>query len=287
MYYILFAFLNFLASLPFRVLYVISDVFFVIIYYVIGYRKSVVKQNLINSFPEKTETEIAEIMKEFYRHFCDLIIESVKSVGMTADEFNARYKVLNMDFLLQYSKNKQSVVLLSSHHSNWEWVCFLPSLITEYYKVFAVYKPLTNIHFDKYIKETRQKHTATLISMKDTFKTILAAHQNHEIIITWMAADQTPAKEAGHWVNFLNQDTPFFSGYERLAQKTSAAVLFLNIQKVKRGFYELEVLPICDNLSEIPEFTVVEKYAQLTEQQIRRQPAYWLWSHKRWKHKRD
>jgi KDO2-lipid IV(A) lauroyltransferase len=286
MYSIVFVLLNFLARLPFGFLYFISDIFFVLVYYVIGYRKEVVMQNLQKSFPEKTQEEIFAIRKEFYRHFCDLIIESIKSVGMSKEDFMQRYQVVNMEFLLTYGEKKQSVIFLSSHHSNWEWVCFLPSLITEYFTVYAVYKPLSNTHFDQYVKATRQKHSATLIAMKETFRIILAAYQQKQVIATWMAADQTPSKEAAHWVEFLHQDTPFFHGYETLARKTKQAVLFLDIQKVKRGHYRLEILPIYDNLDEVPPFAVVEKYAQLTEQQIKRQPAYWLWSHKRWKHQR-
>jgi KDO2-lipid IV(A) lauroyltransferase len=286
MYKILFLGLDLLAKLPFGLLYALSDLFFYLLYYVIGYRKKVVRENLTNSFPQKTSAEIDQIMKEFYHHFCDLVIESIKSVGMTADDFNARYKVTNIEVLLAYSRKNISVILLSSHHSNWEWVCFLPSLIVDYFKVFAIYKPLTNQAFDEYVKRTRQKHTATLIPMKDTFRTVLT-YAPQQTILTWMAADQTPSKEAGHWVQFLNQDTPFFAGYDKLARQMNQAVLFLDIVKIKRGHYELTLTPLCDNPQDVEPYYIVEQFAAQTEKQIQKQPAYWLWSHRRWKHKRE
>lgn len=286
MYKIVFFLMDNLAKLPFKILYAISDVFFVLIYYVIGYRKSVVKENLIKSFPEKSMPEIDAIMKEYYHHFCDLVVESIKSVGMTMEEFEARYKVINLDYLKEYGRNKKSVILLSSHHSNWEWVGYLPSKFTEYFKTFAIYKPLSNPHFDEYIKNTRQKY-ATLVPMKETFRTVLQAQKAQEITMTWMAADQTPAKESAHWVWFLNQDTPFFTGYERLAKHTQQAIFFVDVKKIKRGYYELEVVLISNTPQDDAPNSIIEKYAAFTEQQIIRQPAYWLWSHRRWKHKRD
>ncbi len=286
MYRFLFSFLNFLASLPFSFLYFISDILFFLLYYVVKYRKKIVKQNLINSFPNKSINEIEMIQKEFYRHFCDLIIESVKSVGMTSNDFLTRYKVKNMDMLFEYSQNKQSVILLSSHHSNWEWVCFFPSVLKEHFKVLAVYQPLSNKNFDAYIKETRQKHSGELIAMKETFKAVLAAAQNKEVTMTWMAADQSPSKEAGIWFNFLNQDTAFFGGYEKIAKKTNQPVIFVDVKKVGRGYYEIELILISKQVQEMQDNFIVQKYSQLTENQILRQPAYWLWSHNRWKHQR-
>lgn len=282
LYQVLFGFIYLMALLPFWVLHRLSDFFFLIVYYGIGYRKKMVLKNLRKSFPEKSEREIKQLSKQFYAHFCDLLIESIKSVGMTQKEFNKRYVIKNWDKLLERLERGESPLLVSPHAGNWEWVFSLVEFIPV--PVYAVYQPLRNTQLDQYIRDTRQKYGAIMISMSETFKQLLKAHEEKRQMIAWFAADQACHPDKAHWVHFLNQETTFHTGYETIAIQTNQAVLFLDIKKVARSKYELEFKLIHEASDEIQKGDVVNKFAQLTEARIKETPAYWLWSHNRWKH---
>jgi len=285
LYKVLFGFLNLISRLPFWLLHRVSDVLFLLIYYVIGYRKKMVLKNIKRSFPEKSEKEARQIRRTFFRHFTDLIIESVKSATLSQMEFRKRYFIVNQDVIEGFYKQGKSVIILSPHTGNWEWVFSLVNVLP--YNVYAVYQKLTNPYMDAYIRKTRQRYGAMMIPTTKAFSIVTEAMEKGNQVLTWMAADQACKPEKAHWVNFLNQDTTFHKGFEGLARQTNQTVLFLDIRKVKRSYYELELHVITDEPNALPEGKIVEEFARLTEQRIKADPAYWLWSHNRWKHRRE
>jgi len=283
-YKFVFGFIHLVSLLPFWVLHRISDVLFLLIYYVVGYRKKMVLDNIRRSFPDKSEKEVRQIRKDFYRHFSDLMVESVKSATMGQKEFQKRYFIKNQQLLDQYHEMGKSIIVLSPHTGNWEWIFSLVPVIP--YEVYAVYQRLTNPHMDQYIRKTRQRYGAMMIPTKQTFKIIRNAAERGDQFLTWFAADQSASPVRAHWVLFLNQETSFHKGYEDLARQTDQSVLFLDIKKVRRSFFELELHVIADNPEELPQGAIVEEFARLTEKRIMEDPPFWLWSHNRWKHKR-
>lgn len=285
LYQILFGFLYLLSLLPFAVLHLLSNTIYFLVYYIIGYRKKMVFKNLQNSFPDKSPQEIRAIARQFYLHLADLIIESIKSVSMTQKDFNKRYVLKNWPEMLDRLKQGKNLLLVSPHTGNWEWVFSLVEYIPV--KVYAIYHPLTNPYFDNYIRETRQRYGAVMISMQETFKKILELHERKQQMLSWFAADQACNPEKAHWATFLGQDTTFHAGYETIARQTEQVVLFLDIKKIKRSHYELELIPICENPQDLQPGDIVNAFVALTEKRIRETPAYWLWSHNRWKHKKS
>jgi KDO2-lipid IV(A) lauroyltransferase len=285
LYKILFGYIYLISLLPFWILHRISDFFYVLIYYVIGYRKKKVLENMRNCFPEKTEQEIRKIRKQFYQHFADLLVESLKSASITQKVFQQRYKVKNWDKFSKILSTGKSVIILSAHTGNWEWVFALVHQIP--CTTYAVYQKLTNPYMDDYVKHTRQRYEAVMVSTKEAFGRILESVENKEQTVSWFAADQACRPEKATWMSFLNQDTTFHSGYESLAKQTGQAVYYLDIKKIKRSHYELDFIPISENPKEETDGIIVERFAQLTEKRIQANPTHWLWSHDRWKHKRQ
>lgn len=244
-----------------------------------------VLNNMKKAFPEKTEKEIKSIRKKFYRHFSDLIVESIKSASITQKEFQKRYQVKNWKRLLELLSEEKSVIVLSAHTGNWEWVFALVHQIP--CKVYAVYQKLSNPNMDTYIRDTRQRYGAVMVSKNDTFSKILGSVENNEKILSWFAADQACNPKKAKWITFLNQDTTFHQGYETIAKQTGHPVYYLDIKKIKRSQYELDFIPISENPKQEVDGMIVEQYARLTEKRIKENPSDWLWSHNRWKHKKE
>ena len=283
-YTLVFGFIHLVSLLPFWVLHRISDVLYLLIYYVVGYRKDMVLRNIKRSFPEKPEAEARQIRRDFFRHFSDLMIESVKSATMGQKEFRKRYFITNQHLLDAYHEKGKSIIILSPHTGNWEWIFSLVDVIP--YDVYAVYQRLTNPFMDQYIRKTRQRFGAIMIPTTQTFKIILNATKRGELFLTWFAADQSARPDKAIWVPFLNQETSFHKGYEDLAREVNQPVFFLDIKKVKRSFYELELHLITDDPQSVPPGGIVREFARLTEKRILENPPCWLWSHNRWKHNR-
>ncbi|MGA9239355.1 lysophospholipid acyltransferase family protein, partial [Robiginitalea sp.] len=259
-YTFVFGFIHLVSLLPFWILHRISDFLFLLMYYVVGYRKDMVLKNIKKSFPEKSEPEARQIRKDFFRHFSDLMIESVKSATMGQKQFRKRYFITNQHLLDTYHKTGKSIIILSPHTGNWEWIFSLVEVIP--YDVYAVYQRLTNPYMDRYIRKTRQRFGAMMIPTTRTFKIILEAAQRGEQFLTWFAADQSARPNKAQWVEFLNQETSFHKGYEDLAKGVDQTVLFLDIKKVKRSFYELELHVITDDPRSLPEGAIVAEFAR-------------------------
>lgn len=280
----IFALIDLISRLPFWLLHGVADVLYILIYYVVGYRKKMVYSNLKKSFPLKSDDELKKISKKFYHHFADLIIESIKSSTMSQKEFIKRYDIINWEILLSILKQGESVIVVSPHTGNWEWVFSLVSRIP--CKVLAIYQKLSNEHFDKYIKSTRQRYGAVMVPRKETYAQVLGAIEKKEQTLSWFAADQACAPDKAIMVDFLGQETTFHAGYEILARQTGQRVLFLDIKKVKRSCYRLELTEICSDSANAERGEIVKKFAALTEKRILADPPFWLWSHNKWKHQK-
>jgi len=271
--------------MPFRIMYVLSDLVFFLIYHVIGYRRKVVIANLKSSFPEKDESEIRLLTIKFYHHLCDISLESIKGFTMSKQELIRRHHIINPDLADHYFNSNISVIAVPGHYNNWEWGSLSPGLQIKY-PVVAFYKPMSNKLVDAFVKKHRAKFNTRLASIRETSITFdeLSAMQNAFI----MAADQSPSNlEDSYWFDFLNQDTAWLHGPEKYARKYNWPVIYVDIQKVKRGFYKLELVLLTENPASLPDGEITRLYAQHVEKSIMQEPAYWLWSHKRWKHVRD
>ena len=272
-----------LSLLPYPLLYLLSDIIFLIMYRVIGYRKEVVFANLRNSFPNKSKHELKKIMSDFYRHLCDIIMESVKGFTISEKQLRKRLIIKNPEFSNYYADKGQSIIFVGGHYNNWE-ICAQAFALYSNHKCIGIYKPLSNALINDKIYTSRSKYGMHLISMKQTKKSFEYGDEPKAIVF---GSDQNPANpKRAHWVQFLNQDTGVLFGVERYAKEYDWPVVFVSNSKAKRGYYEVEYSLVTDNPNEEPHGKITEDFTKRLEQDIINQPQYWLWSHKRWKHKR-
>ena len=273
-----------ISILPFRLLYFVSDGVFILLYHVIGYRKKVVRENLKLVFPSKTNNELNRISKAFYHHFCDMMLESIKSLTISEDEMKKRFVFTNIEEIKQYENKNRSVVLMCGHYGNFEWIFILQSYVNS--KGYAVYKQLANKYFDALIKRIRAKYNSYLITTKETIPTLIKAKRDGELTINGFAADQSPKiNKAFHWKTFMGTRVPVHTGAELLAKKLDMAVLFFAVKKIKRGYYETTFTTITDTPKDYENYKITDMYLNLVEQQIYDAPEYYFWTHKRWKHR--
>ncbi|MBT5273349.1 MAG: lysophospholipid acyltransferase family protein [Flavobacteriales bacterium] len=272
-----------ISLLPYPLLYLLSDIIFLIMYRVIGYRKEVVFTNLKNSFPNKSKQELKKIMSDFYRHLCDIIMESVKGFTISEKQLRKRLIIKNPEFSNYFADKRQSIIFVGGHYNNWE-ICAQAFAMYSNHKCIGIYKPLSNAFINDKIYTSRSKYGMHLISMKQTKKSFEDGDEPKAIVF---GSDQNPANpKRAHWVQFLNQDTGVLFGVERYAKEYDWPVVFVSIRKAKRGYYEVEYSLVTDNPNEEPHGKITEDFTKRLEQDIINQPQYWLWSHKRWKHKR-
>lgn len=274
-----------ISLLPFPVMYALSDFTFLILYYVIPYRKKVVLQNLRNSFPEKSEAELKIICRKFYVHFCDLIFESLKTFTVSSEELLKRVKLENVQLLEDYYKKGKSLILVTGHYGNWEW----PAMTLPYHSSHTgtgIYQRLSNPFFDKKLRSTRARFGMKLMSTKEV--AVFFEKHIEELCTYGFINDQSPSDpKKGHWMKFLNQDTCMFLGVEKYAIKYNYPVIYGVIKKIKRGHYQLEYRLVSENPNTTNPFEITEACSLINEASIISDPAFWLWTHKRWKHKRN
>jgi KDO2-lipid IV(A) lauroyltransferase len=273
--------------MPFWMLHVLSFKVYVLIFYVIGYRKKVVIQNLKNSFPEKSEQEIKKITKQFYKHFCDVIFETLKLMTISKSEFKKRFAFTPAAIKMfnGFEKNQQSVIGVMGHCGNWEWGAIAHQF---YFKqlITGVYHPLTNKNFDAFMKNLRGRMGGNIVAMNNLLRELVTLRKNNIPTTVGLIADQTPPPEGSYWLKFLNQDTPVFLGPEKLAKKFNYPVVYVGIIKLKRSFYQMEATLITDKPNELADGVITELHTKVLEKNILEQPQFWLWSHRRWKHKK-
>ncbi len=272
--------------LPLRILYIFSDMLFPVMYYFPGYRRKVVATNLKNSFPEKSEKERIAIAKKYYHHLCDLIFETLKLVHIGKKQQMERMRLTNPELLERYYEEGRDVVVVLGHYGNWEWLNILP-LYTRLRNV-PIYKPLQNKHFDRFMLNLRLTNDCDPTAMSLVIREFIKNRKINRRALYGFMTDQTPPMgEIKYWTNFLNQDTPVYLGAEKIAIKYDLAIVFLNIQKIKRGYYTFTAETLFEHATGLPEDLITETHVKRLEEIIRDKPEYWLWSHRRWKHKRE
>jgi len=273
-----------ISHLPFRLLYVLSDGLYVFMYRVIGYRKKVVLQNIIKSFPDKTADQHQQIASDFYRHFCDLIVESLKVFSISQEEVEERMKVVNPEFIDRFFDQGKSVIMAGGHYNNWELFAMAIDGAIKH-KAVAIYKPLTSLFFDKKMRESRSKYGLEMISTKkveEEFK-----RENAPLRAIIFGFDQSPGSaKNSYWNTFLNQDTAMLFGIEKYSKEYNFPVIYSRINKLSRGHYTTEFVEAIEEPAKTNYGEITKRMNSLLENDIITQPEYWLWSHKRWKHKR-
>lgn len=271
--------------LPFPVLYLLSDGVYLLLYYVTGYRKKVVMENLRNAFPGKSGQEIKKISREFYRYLCDLFLETFKTLTITKAAMlkHCSFQPETVALFARLAAEKKSVILVMGHKGNWEWAGNSFSLLCSQ-QLYVIYHPLANPHFNGLVYKMRTRFGTKLIAMQDTFRDMLAHRK--EVNATAFIADQTPHPQHAHWMTFLQQDTPVFKGTEKIAQKMNQPVVYVSVQRVKRGYYTVLAEQLFPQPAETQDGEITLAHTRKLEDDIIAQPATWLWSHRRWKHKR-
>lgn len=273
-----------ISYLPFSLLYCLSDFAFFMMYHVVGYRKKIVLMNIKNSFPEKTEQEHKKIAKEFYKHFCDLILEGLKGFTISEKQINKRFKIDRDGIIGELYKKGKDIVFVGGHYNNWEILALGIGMQLDHTTV-GIYKPLSNKFFNDKMKTSRERFGLILAPMKQVKKFMSEDYGNPKGVI--FAIDQSPHKvKKAYWTEFLNQDTAMFYGAEKYAKEFDVPVVYAVINKVKRGHYEAKAKLLTDKPNTMEYGEIIKTANQFLEEDIRKEPQYWLWTHRRWKHKR-
>lgn len=282
-YLLFYALLWCVSNLPFRVLYFFSDFSRFILYTVWRYRVKVVRKNLRLVFPEKSDAELKKIEKAFYHHFFDTLLEMMKSMTISREELKKRFVYTNLEVLRKYEDRNQSIMVVMGHYANWEWVMGLGDHVK--FEGYGIYTPLANKHIDKLIRQIRLKHNSYLISRYHTVRIMLRHRTEKKLAMYGLISDQSPQmRHAHHWTKFLGVMVPVYAGAEIMAKKFDAPVIFLRVEKIKRGYYQGTFEVISDDPKLVPNYQITDKYNQLLEEQIRKRPENYMWTHKRFKH---
>lgn len=273
-----------LSLLPMRVLYILSDFLWFLVARVVRYRHGVIWKNLSESFPEKVEAELKRIEDDFYRSFCDYIVETVKLMSMSEKQLRRRMQFSGLEAVGQCFDRGQSVAVYLGHLFNWEWITSLPYWVPANVQCCELYHPLENNTFDRLFKAVREKQQALCITMSDSLRRIMEYKRERQTIIVGYIADQAPFwNNIHHWVDFLHHDTPVFTGAERIAKHTGQACFYGYIRKVSRGHYVCDMQPLETNPKSVPDYGITDEYFRRLEANIREYPGIYLWSHRRWK----
>ena len=285
-YILVYPFIWMISRLNFTTIYLISDLLYYILYYIFSYRKKVVRKNLELAFPEKSKMERRRIERENFRNLTDIFLETFKSNNIKEKDLRERFKFKNPELLEKIYNNNQEVIVMCSHYCSWEWV-FVIEKITKF-KINAIYKQLSNKYFDKWTKDRRSQYGANMITTKETYREVSRLSKLKSLNFYGFASDQSPKKsKAVYWGNFLNNWVPIHTGAEIIAKKYNIAIVFMDVQKVKRGYYEASFSLITDKPNSFKKFELTEKYIELVEKQVRNKPEYYTWTHRRFKHRKN
>ncbi|MDW7694558.1 lysophospholipid acyltransferase family protein [Flammeovirgaceae bacterium SG7u.111] len=274
--------------LPLSVLYVFSDMLYFMAYYILKYRREVVNENLKDSFPEKNEGELKLIEKKFYKHFCDVLFEALKTLTISKKEIQKRVQLKNPELIDYYYKSKQNMLLYAAHFGNWEWQALFPLFLNDKLQLTTFYQQLSNKYFDELMVKIRSRFGVMCVESKQGYKTLLRLTQQNVVSLSCMIGDQSPGRNSAmHWTSFLNRETAFLVGPDRMAKKSRQVTIFPAFRKVRRGCYEV-FFKIVEDFSEPTKGEeIIDKYARVLEESIKESPELWLWSHKRWKLQRS
>lgn len=284
-YILAYPILWFISILPFRIFYWFSDCVFFLVYHILSYRKKVVRKNLALALPHLNDTERKVIEKKFYQHMCDMFLEMIKTMNISPEEMDKRFTVTNIEVFKEYEEKGKSIILLASHYASWEWLLSLTKRLS--FRAIGVYKKIANPYFDKLVRQIRSKYGTELVETKKTIP-LMAQNQRDGILSLYgLASDQSPKMDRiFHSKTFMGIEVPVHTGGEMLAKKYDLSVLFIKVKKIKRGYYESTIVPICENPNDYANFEITEMYLKEVEKQILEAPEYYLWTHKRWKHRK-
>ncbi|WP_188440907.1 lysophospholipid acyltransferase family protein [Planktosalinus lacus] len=285
-YIIFYPLLWFISILPFRLLYVLSDFIYILIYHIIGYRKKTVRSNIALVLPHLSKKERLSIEKKSYKHLCDMFLEMIKTMNLSQKEIERRFTFSNLDVYLDLEKKGKSIAVLIAHYASYEWVISMNRVIS--FDGFAIYKKLRNPYFDKLIKDIRSKFKAYLINTKETIDVMKKNDEEGRLCVYGFASDQSPkAAKAYHWAPFMGHKVPIHTGAEMLSKRFDMNVIYLKVKKIKRGFYEATFEVLSEDVRSVPDYQISDMFIKRVEEQIRESPEFYLWTHKRWKHKKD
>ncbi len=286
-YYIAYPILWLISKLPFSIFYFVSDCFFVLLYYVVRYRRKAVKANIQLALPQLSDKEINQIQRKFYRHLCDIFLEMIKTITISEKDLKDRYKFTNLETVLDIEKQGKSIMLFCAHYANWEWMIILDKYIE--FQGHAVYKKINNPHFDYLFKKIRSRFDTILVEMKETIRVIRKneIEKNHGLYA--FISDQSPMiSDANYWQDFMGVEVPVFTGGEALCKKFGMEPMYLKVDYLKRGYYQATFVPLLkegENVKEVPNYELTNRFLQQVEKQLHEAPAYYFWTHKRWKHR--
>jgi len=263
----------------------VSDVLYILMYHLFGYRIKTVKANLKLVFPEKSDLEIKKITRKFYHHFCDMILESIKSMTISKESMKSRYTFKNLEIIKDFEKQNKSIVLMCAHYGSWEWIFILQTYTT--HRGYAIYKRLQNKYFDRLIKSIRARYNSYLITTKETFSVLEDAKKKGILSMNGFVSDQSPKKDkARHWNDFMGINVPVQTGAEMLAKQLDMPVVFFSVERKRRGYYEATFQTLAEDPNTFKDYEITDKFLKLVETQIQEAPEYYLWTHKRWKHRK-
>jgi len=283
-YFLLYPFITVVSYLPFKVLYVVSDITYIIMYKIIKYRVDVVSNNLQLAFPDKSVSERKLIEKKFYKHFADLFVEMIKAFNMSKSVMQKHFIFNNVDVLNELLAKNQNVIVVGGHYANWEWV-FSLAMLTDAPPI-ATYLKINNPYFEKMMLKNRGRFGGKLIETKNLRKVLAELKEQNEKYVLGLLADQSPQlHRTKYWRNFLGHGVPVFVGPEELAKKYNTAYVFIDISKVKRGYYQVDFQLLTDTPNDYENYQLTDMFIERLEKQIQRQPEYYLWTHRRFKHK--
>lgn len=273
-----------LSYFPFSVLYVLSDLFYLIIKHLLKYRYKVITENLTHAFPEKSTAEIEMIADKFYHHFCDLFVETIKAYSISEKELSKRITFNKLDQFKEYYKDGRSLIFFGMHYNNWEWSSFTAH--KQVHDVKFVFNPIRgNQAMERFITHVRSRWGAQTVPVNRSSRVVLKFGKDKPEAI-WLGADQSALPTSKFWTTFLNREAPFFSGPEKIAYISNQPVFLHVTKKIKRGKYHVDFIPLFDKPKEVDPNQILLTYIRKMEEIIREEPAYYLWSHRRWKHSR-
>ncbi len=272
-----------ISKLPFPLFYKVSDAVYLIVYYVVGYRKETVAFNLKTAFPKKSEAERKQIEKEFYKHMCDMFLEMIKSISISADELKKRFAIDDLSIISKLESEKRSSIILMGHYASYEWLTALQFYFD--YTGYGIYKRIKNKYFDELVQRIRKKWNSELINNKEATFIVRKKQRSGEMATYAFIADQSPkTRKTQYCTDFLGQNVPFFTGVERLAKSENMPVLYLAVDKIKRGYYKAHFEVITEDPASLPDYQITDAFITHLETQIKNAPQYYLWTHKRFKH---
>jgi KDO2-lipid IV(A) lauroyltransferase len=287
-YYLLYGAANLIAMLPFGVLYFFSDLIYPLVYYVVKYRKKVVRKNLKKSFPDKSKKEIRRIEKKFYRHLCDYFVETLKMLRISDKEARKRMRFENPEIIDRFTESGKTCFVCLGHYGNWEWVPSIRMYLKNNVEQGLIYRHLNSESFDRLFLNIRSRFNSVPIEKNSALRKIIKRQNEGKTMVIGFLTDQRPAKyPEQYWTNFLQQDTHVQVGMERIARLLRVSVVYLDIEKVKRGHYVGRFSVITPDASKEAEFAVMEQYMRRLEETVLKEPAYYLWSHNKWKFGRE